>query len=348
MHNNDLLKKYIKDTLSIPSPTGYTKDICNYVKNELKNLGVDYKESNKGAIVATIKGKDDSYSTTFSAHIDTLGAMVKELKSNGRLSVAQIGGYMMNTIEGENCLIHTRNKKEYEGTLQTIKPSVHVHGQGARDLPRDSKNYEVVIDEEVFTKEDLIDLGIEVGDIISFDTRTKITKSGFIKSRYLDDKASVAAILYIINHIVTNKITLKNTVNFFISNYEEVGHGSSAFIPESTKKFIAVDMGCPGENQNSTEYDVCICTKDSNGPYDYEFITDLTNTCKNNNINYKLDIYPNYGSDAAAALKAGLDAKFALIGPGVFASHGYERTHMKSIVETIRLILAYITFDENK
>lgn len=343
MYNNDLLKKYLKDILSIPSPTGYTKDICNYIINELEKIGVCYKVSNKGAIVVTIQGKDNSIATTFSAHVDTLGAMIKEIKPNGRIAVTQIGGYMMNSIEGENCIIHTRNKKNYEGTLQTIRPSIHIHGQDARELPRDCKNYEIIIDEEVFTKEDTVNLGIEVGDIVSFDTRTKITNSGFVKSRYLDDKASVAAILYVIEHITSNNIVPNNTIHFFISNYEEVGHGSSSFIPENTVEFIAVDMGCPGENQNSTEYDVCICSKDSNGPYDYEFVSKLIKICEENSIGYKLDIYPNYGSDATAALKSGLDAKFALIGPGVFASHGYERTHIKSIDATIKLILSYIS-----
>lgn len=342
MHNNELLKKYLTDVLSIPSPTGYTNDISNYIINKLEKMGVTYRVSNKGAIVVTIQGENDGFATTFSAHVDTLGAMVKEIKSNGKISVTQIGGYMMNSVEGENCIIHTRDKKNYEGTLQTIRPSVHIHGQDARELPRDCKNYEIVIDEEVFSKEDTINLGIGVGDIVSFDTRTKITNSGFIKSRYLDDKASVAAILYIIEYITSNNIILNNTVHFFISNYEEVGHGSSSFIPQNTSEFIAVDMGCPGENQNSTEYDVCICSKDSNGPYDYEFVSKLIKICKDNNIGYKLDIYPSYGSDATAALKSGLDAKFALIGPGVFASHGYERTHIKSIDATIKLILSYI------
>lgn len=343
MHNNELLKRYIKEILSIPSPTGYTGEISKYLLSELNLMDIKYKVGNKGAIVATIEGEEKSYSTTFSAHIDTLGAMVKEIKSNGRIAITQIGGYMMNSIEGENCLIHTRDGKKYEGTLQTIKPSVHIHGAEARELPRECKNYEVIIDEEVFSKEEVIDLGVDVGDIISFDTRTKITKSEFVKSRYLDDKASAAVMLYVINYIKVNNITPKNTINFFFSNYEEVGHGSSAFVPENTKEFIAVDMGCPGEGQNSTEYDVCICAKDSNGPYDYDLISKLVSICKENCINYKLDIYPSYGSDATAALKSGLDVKFALIGPGVFASHGYERTHMKSILETTNLIKSYIT-----
>ncbi|MEF9990509.1 MAG: M42 family metallopeptidase [Romboutsia sp.] len=343
MHNNNLLKKYIEEILNIPSPTGYTKDVCKYIAENLDKMGVKYKVGNKGSIVATIEGEDTLHATTFSAHVDTLGAMVKSIKSNGRLEVSQVGGYMMNSIEGENCIVHTRNKTKYEGTLQTIKPSVHIHGQEARELPRECKNYEIVIDEEVSNKEDVQDLGIEVGDIVSFDTRTKITKSGFVKSRYLDDKASAAAILYTINYIVSNKTSLKNTVNFYFSNYEEVGHGSSGFLPENTTEFIAVDMGCPGENQNSTEFDVCICAKDSNGPYDYELVSRLIGLCNENSIGYKVDIYPNYGSDATAALKAGLDAKFALIGPGVFASHGYERTHIKSMVNTIELMLGHIS-----
>jgi putative aminopeptidase FrvX len=343
MYDDVLLKKYLEDILNIPSPTGYTREVRNYIIWEIEKLGIDYKISNKGSILITLEGEDNTKNTVFSAHMDTLGAMVKEVKQNARLSLDTIGGFMMNSIEGENCLIHTRDNKKYEATIQTIKPSVHIHGQEARNLVRECKNYEVVIDEEVFEKEDVINLGIDVGDIISFDSRTKITDSNFVKSRHLDDKASVSAILYVINHIVKNNIKLKNTVSFLITNYEEVGHGASSFIPKNTTDFIAVDMGCPGENQNSTEYDVCICTKDSNGPYDYTLITELVQTCKLNNINYKLDIYPNYGSDATAALKSGLDARFALIGPGIYASHGYERTHLKSIIETISLIIKYIT-----
>lgn len=342
MHNTKLIENYLIELLNIPSPTGYTKEIINYLKKELDDMNIEYKLGNKGMLVATIEGIDKENEITFSTHIDTLGAMVKEIKSNGRLAVSQIGGYMMNTIEGENCLIHTRDNKKYEGTLQTIKPSIHIHASDAKELPRDCKNYEIVIDEEVFSKDETKNLGIDVGDIVSFDTRTKITDSGYIKSRYLDDKVSVAAILYIIKYITINNIKPRNTINFFFSNYEEVGHGSASFIPKGTREFIAIDMGCPGEGQNSTEYDVCICTKDSSGPYDYDFISELVKICKANSVNYKLDIYPNYGSDATAALKAGLDAKFALIGPGIFASHGYERTHMKSIEETINLIINYI------
>lgn len=337
----DLVKKYLNDVLNIPSPSGYTQNIMEYIKKILETHNVDYKVTNKGAIVATIEGEDKEYQKTLSCHVDTLGAMVKEIKSNSRLALTQVGGYMMHSIEGECCKIHTRDGKVYEGTIQTTKPSVHIHSD-ARELQRIPANYEVVIDEEVFTKEDTQKLGIEVGDFISFDPRVKMTDSGFIKSRHLDDKASVAAVLYIIEYIKLVGIKPKNTINFFFSNYEEVGHGSSASIPEKTKEFIAIDMGCPGEGQNSTEYDVCICAKDSGGPYDYELTTRLINLAKDNNIGYKVDTYPNYGSDAGAMIRAGYDAKTALIGAGIFASHGYERTNIKAIIETIKLIIEYI------
>lgn len=342
MENNYFDLKILEEILNIPSPTGYTKNILNYLKKVLNNMNIDYKTSNKGSLLVTIEGKDLNKSITFSSHIDTLGAVVANVKSNARLSINQIGGYIMNSVEGENVIIHTRNGKQYEGTLQTIKPSIHIYGNEAKELKRDCINYEIVIDEIVDKPKDVYNLGIDVGDIVSFDTRTKITKSGFIKSRYLDDKASVAVILEVIKYIKSNNIKPKCNINFLFSNYEEVGHGASSFIPDNTIEFIAVDMGCPGELQNSSEFEVCICTKDSNGPYDYELTTKFVDICKDNNINYKLDVYPNYGSDATAALKSGMDAKFALIGPGIFASHGYERTHISSLIETKKLIINYI------
>lgn len=342
MENNDFDLKILEDILNIPSPTGYTKHMLDYLQKVLNGMNVEYKISNKGSLLATINGKNSNESIIFSAHIDTLGALVSNVKSNSCLSINQIGGYMINSVEGENVIIHTRNGKKYEGTLQTIKPSIHIYGSEANNLKRNCENYEIVIDEIVNKPQDVYNLGIDVGDIVSFDTRLKVTKSGFIKSRYLDDKASVAAILDVIRYIKLNNIKPKCDINFLFSNYEEVGHGASSFVPKNTIEFIAVDMGCPGENQNSSEYDVCICTKDSNGPYDYELINKLVDICKKNNINYKLDIYPNYGSDATTALKSGMDVKFALIGPGIFASHGYERTHINSIIETKKLIINYI------
>jgi putative aminopeptidase FrvX len=335
------IKYFLENLLNIPSPTGNTNAIINFIKKELNSMNVSYSLTNKGALIVTLKGKNNDYQRTFSAHVDTLGAMVKSIKSNGALALVPLGGFTMSSIDGENCLIETIDGKTYTGTIHNIKPSVHISGQEAYDIKKVPENMEIILDEKVSSKSDTEDLGINVGDFISFDTRTIITEKQFIKSRHLDDKASVAILLYVIKYLSENNILLPYTTNFFISNYEEVGHGAAASIPENTKEFISVDMGAPGLDQNSSEYAVCICAKDSSGPYDFELRKKLIQTCIKNNINYKIDIYPFYGSDASAALKAGYDIKAALIGPGVFSSHSYERTHMDAIINTLDLVIKY-------
>ncbi len=340
-YNEDTIKYYLKNILSIGSPSGYTEKIMEYIKEELKTLNIPYFTTNKGAVIATIKGKNDEYQRTLSAHVDTLGAMVKKINSSGTLALDPIGGFMMNSIEGENCTIETIHGKTFTGTIQSTKPSVHISGNEARELKRTPENMEVILDEKVSSKKEVEELGLSVGDFICFETRTSFTEKGFIKSRHLDDKASVAVLLYAIKYLVENKIELPYTTNIFISNYEEVGHGASASMPEKTKEFVSVDMGCPGLDQNSSEYSVCICAKDSSGPYDLGLRKKLTDICEKEKIDYKIDIYPYYGSDASAALRAGYDIKTALIGAGIFASHGYERTHMDSILCTLDLIISY-------
>lgn len=335
------IKYYLNNLLSISSPTGYTENIINYIKNELNNLNIQYSTTNKGCLIITFPGKNSEYQRTLSAHVDTLGAMVKEIKSSGTLAFASVGSFMMNSVEGENCTIFTLDNKEYSGTIQTMKPSVHINGDESRELKRIPENMEIVLDEKVFSKKDVESLGISIGDFIGFDTRTLFTQSGFIKSRHLDDKASVAILLYVAEYLHNKKIVLPYTLNMLISTYEEVGHGA-AFIPCNTKEFMSVDMGAPGNGQNSSEYSVCICAKDSSGPYDYNFRKKLIKLCKDNNISYKIDIYPHYGSDASAAVNAGWDIKTALIGPGVFASHAYERTHIDAITSTLDLVLKYL------
>lgn len=341
MYNLDKIKYFLNNILTIPSPTGFTDEITDYIKEELHLMDICYYTTNKGNIVATINGENNDEVRTLACHVDTLGAMVKEIKATGRLSITPIGGFMMNSIEGENCTVVTLENKIYTGTIQTIKPSVHIHSD-AKDLKREPSNMEVVIDEKVNSKEDVLALGIEVGDFITFDSRTTITNSDFVKSRHLDDKASTAIFLYTLKYIKENNLKLPYTTNFLFSTHEEVGHGASS-IPEDTTEFIAVDMGAPGTGQNSSEFSVCICAKDSSGPYDLSLRRKLVNLCRDENISYKVDIYPNYGSDASAALRAGYDIKTALIGTGVYASHGYERTHMDGITATLDLIVKYIS-----
>lgn len=337
---------YTKDALNklltTPSPTGFTDNIMKFMLNEFTSLGLETKFTEKGALIATIKGENDDSHKTLSAHVDTLGAMIREVKSNGRLKLSQLGGYDWHSIEGEFVKIVTSDEKEYTGTIVLNKASVHVHGSKTNKQERDENSIEIRIDENVRTKEDVEKLGINVGDFITFDPRTTFTDSGFIKSRHLDDKAGVAILLSIAKYLKDNNIKPNNTTNLFISNYEEVGHGSSASIPEKTSEFIAIDMAAVGEGQTSTEYKVTICAKDSSGPYDYELRKELIHLAKENHLNYAIDLYPHYGSDASAALRSGHDIRAGLIGPGVDSSHAHERCHIDSIENTIKLGILYL------
>ncbi|MGF7060249.1 M42 family metallopeptidase [Brassicibacter mesophilus] len=330
------------EILRTPSPTGNTAQVIELVENEFNKLGIDTYRTIKGALVATIKGENDSKHRTLSAHVDTLGAMVKEIKSNGRIKITQIGGYSWNTVEGEYCTVETVNGNTFTGTIVTTKASTHVHGSETSKLERKEDTMEIRLDEKVENKDDVEKLGICVGDYVFLDPRAIVTKSGFIKSRHLDDKAGVAAILGAAKYIKENNLALKYSTNFFISNYEEVGHGASASLPEKTFEFVAIDMAAPGDGQTSDEYSVTICAKDSSGPYDLELKRKLVEIAKSNDIQYKIDIYPFYGSDASAAMRAGWEFKHGLIGPGVDASHSHERTHSDAIENTIKLAVSYL------
>lgn len=340
---------YIKDTLvellAIPSPSGYTYQANGFVSEQLDQLGAAYTTITKGAIIASIPGRDTENQRTISAHVDTLGAMVKEIKSNGMLKLTNIGGLGWANVEGENCSVITSSGVEYTGTLLLNKASSHVHGADTATTERKADTMQVRLDEKVSSKEDTRNLGIEVGDFVVFDPRIQVTESGFIKSRHLDDKAGVVVMLSIIKAIKEQNIELPCTTNFFFSHFEEVGHGASAGIPAATKEMLCIDMGAPGEGQQSDEFSVSICAKDSSGPYSWSMKEKLVALCKANDIPYQVDIYPFYGSDASASLRAGHDFVAGLIGPGVDASHSYERTHKDSIMATANLTFAYIKSD---
>lgn len=336
-----MLKK-LRELLEINSPSGDTEEAVDYVKKSFEDLGITTRLTTKGALLATIEGEDTKNHVAVSAHVDTLGAMVKEIKPNGRLKLTQIGGYPWVTVDGEYCTISSLEGKKYRGTILHEKTSSHNYGSIPREAVRDENNIEVRIDEEVFSKEDTVKLGIEVGDFVYLDPRTEITESGFIKSRHLDDKACVAILLEVARRLVEEKIKPSKTTHFFISNYEEVGHGASGVLDESVSELIAVDMASPGIGQQSTEQGVTICAKDSSGPYDLNLKKKLVKLSKENKVDYKLDIYNYYGSDASAALRAGGQIRHGLIGPGVDASHAYERTHIKGLINTAELLFLYL------
>jgi aminopeptidase len=341
--NNDVkdIVTLIKELVTIPSPSGNTEEVISYVEKILSPYNVEMKRNRKGGLIVTIKGEDDENHRMLTAHVDTLGAMVKDIKGDGRLKLSLIGGFRWNAIEGEYCTIETSSGETFTGTILMHQTSVHVY-KNAAEAKRDEKNMEVRIDAKVKSKSDVEDLGIAVGDFVSFDPRVEVTPTGFVKSRHLDDKASVGILLQLIKELQTSKTKLPYTTHFLISNNEEIGYGGNSNIPEQTVEYLAVDMGAIGDGQATDEYTVSICAKDSSGPYHKRLRQHLVNLADNNDIKYKVDIYPYYGSDASAAIRAGNDIVHGLIGPGIDASHAYERTHIDSLHETYQLLRQYV------
>ena len=326
------------DILSIPSPSGYTKEVINFLIKKCEEEKFNYEQLNNGNLVITIKGQTD-YIVGVDAHVDTLGAMVCAINGDGTLKFDTIGGPSLPTYDGEYCQVITRDNKIYSGTFLCRAQAVHVH-KDARSLERNTNTMLVRLDEVVHNKEDVKKLGISNGDYIALDPKTVITPSGYIKSRFLDDKLSVAIIFELLKYFKNENITPKYTIKVIISTYEEVGFGS-AYIP-TVDEMIAVDMGCVGEHLEGSEEKVSICAKDSAGPYNYEMNTKLINIAKELKLDYAVDIFPYYSSDVSAALRAGNNIKGALIGSGVAASHGMERTHIKGIINTFELLKAYL------
>ena len=337
----DYIVEQTKKILSIDSPSGYTKKVAEYVMNEYRALGYEPRLTVKGGILVEIGGNKASDAVLLEAHIDTLGAIVTEIKGNGNLKVSPIGGMNANNAEAENCRVITRFDGVYEGTLQLNNASTHVNGE-YDNTSRKFSSMEVVMDENVRSKDDTEKLGIMAGDIVAFDPRTVETKSGFLKSRFLDDKLSVGILLGYAKYLKDNNITTDRKIYHHITVYEEVVHGGSASIPEGVTEVISVDMGCVGDGLTCTEYQVSICAKDSRGPYNYDVVTNLIKAAKDNEIDFAVDVYPYYGSDADAALTSGYDIRHGLIGSGVYASHGYERTHRDGIENTYKLLKAYL------
>lgn len=336
----DYIMEKTTEVLAIDSPTGYTKNAAEYVVKEYEKLGYKPVMTVKGGVLVDLGGKNKDDGVVLAAHIDTLGAIVCEIKSNGNLKVSPLGGMNPNNAEAENCRIVTRFNGIYQGTFQLNNASIHVN-KDYNDTKRGYGEMEVVLDEKVSSKEDTEKLGIMVGDIVCFDPRTTITESGYIKSRFLDDKLSVGILLGYAKYLKEEGIELENRMYHYITVYEEVGHGGAASIPDGVKEVISVDMGCVGDGLGCTERQVSICAKDSAGPYNYDVVTNMIKAAKDNNIDFAVDVYPFYGSDVDVTLGAGFDIRHGLIGAGVYASHGYERSHRDGVENTLRLLMNY-------
>ena len=331
------------ELLKIDSPSGYTKKAAEWIIKEFRGLGFKCELTGKGAVLVDFaEGKNGTGDgLLFEAHADTLGAMVCKIKDNGRLKISNIGGLLACNTETECVKIYTRDGREYEGTIQLVNASAHVN----KELVTQERNFdtvEVVIDEPVKDVDGVKALGIDVGDFVCPDPRAHITKSGYIKSRYLDDKLSVGILLGFAKYLHDEGITLSRHTYALITVYEEVGHGGSASIPNDISEAISVDMGCVGEGLNCTEHQVSICAKDSGGPYDIDVTNKLVSAAQSEGADYAIDVYPFYGSDVESTLRAGHDIKHGLIGAGVYASHGYERSHIDGVYATLQVIKGYL------
>ena len=334
------LLDFAQKLLSIDSPSGYTMQAMQFLQEEAEKLGFACTRSVKGNLMVRIPGASHEHALALSAHTDTLGLMVRAIKDNGMLAVTNIGGPTLPTLDSAYCRIYTRTGKTYTGTIVCTAAAKHVHPD-ASTLVRDLDSLEVRIDEVVRNKDEAQKLGIANGDIIAIDPKTCVTDSGFIKSRFLDDKISVACLFAVLKKLQKQPLPLKHDVIMIFSSYEEVGHGA-AYIPPQVETMISVDMGCIGLDLACSEQDVSICAKDSSGPYDYALTSTLIALAKQEQLPYAVDIYPMYSSDVSAALRAGNNIRGALIGPGVHASHGMERTHIDALDATVSLILAYL------
>ena len=327
--------------LAVDSPSGYTAKAATWVKEAFEALGFAATITTKGGVIIDLGGKEENDGLLLEAHGDTLGAMVAMVKGNGRLKLTPLGGMSANNAEAENVRVYTRDGKVYEGTCQLANASVHVNGSYS-DTKRSWDTVEIVLDENVNSADDTRKLGIEVGDIVCFDPRTRRTASGYLKSRFLDDKLSVGILLGFAKYLSDNKIVPERWVWCHVTVYEEVGHGGSASVPAGVTEAISVDMGCVGDGLQCTEKQVSICAKDSGGPYSYEVVKKLIAAAKAEEADYAVDIYPHYGSDVDATLAAGADIRHGLIGAGVYASHGYERSHIDGVYNTLKVLCGYL------
>ena len=329
------------ELLAIDSPTGFTDKAAAWVKATFETMGYEARITTKGGVLICLGGKDDQDGLLLEAHADTLGGMVAQIKGDGRLKLTNLGGMRPENAETENVRVYTRQGTVIEGTCQLCNASIHVNGDYG-SAKRSWDTVEIVPDADVASAEDMRKLGVEVGDIVCFDPRTRRTASGYLKSRFLDDKLSVGILMGFARYLADNGIVPERKTYVHVTVYEEVGHGGAASVPAGVTEAISVDMGCVGDGLQCTERQVSICAKDSGGPYSYEVVGKLIAAAKATGADYAVDVYPNYGSDVEATLSAGADIRHGLIGAGVYASHGYERSHIDGVYNTLKVLCGYL------
>jgi putative aminopeptidase FrvX len=342
----DIDEEYLINTLTgllnTPSPTGFTELAVAFIEKELSGFqDLAACRTRKGGLVIQWPGEKDDFPRALTAHLDTLGAVVKEIKPNGKLRLSALGGLNWFSVETEGVMVFTASSKQIRGSLMFHKPSIHVYSKEEMEAKRDEGNMEVRLDARTSSASETRSFGIEVGDFVAFDPRVEVT-DGFIRSRFLDDKACVACLVSAVKSLHAAGLKPVQRTTLYFSNFEEVGHGGAAGIPDDVTELVTVDMAAVGEGQHSDEFHATVCIKDSNSPYHHELTKKLRTIAADYQIDYRTDVYPHYGSDGEAAWRAGMDIAVALIGPGVDASHNYERTHMDALRDTTRWIMAYL------
>ena len=334
--------EFLLGLLNTASPTGDTHRAIDYVKTAWAHLPLRVETTAKGALLATWDGEQADAPRAVTAHVDTLGAIVQQIKSNGRLQLVRVGGLSLTSVEGEGCTVFAANGRTYRGAYLPNAASGHAYLPDVRDAKRDFDTMEVRLDVRTTSQAETEALGIRVGDFVDFDVRVEVGEAGFVRSRYLDDKASVACIFGALEGLAAAKLIPKQRTTVFLSNFEEVGHGAAGGFPPDLAELVAVDMAVVAPGQQSDEFSVTICAKDAGGPYHLDLRRKLEALAEANQLRYRTDVYLYYSSDATAYWHAGGAARIGLIGPGVDASHHYERTHREALENTARLIAAYL------
>jgi peptidase M42 family hydrolase len=335
------LLNQLKHLLSIPSPSGYSDQIVHYVGSQLEKLDIHFEVTRRGSIRATLPGQQNTLDRAVTVHLDTLGAMVSRLKENGKLMITPIGNWSSRFAEGGRVTVFTQSGPK-RGTVLPLKASGHAWGDAVDSLPVSWDHVELRVDEICRNRQDLADKGFDIGDIIAFDALPEITDNGFINARHLDDKAGVAIVLTVAKALAGSPVILPVDCHLIFTIFEEIGFGASADVYADVSEMVVVDLAPVALDQNASEYAVTIAMKDQTGPFDYHLSQKLVQLCQCCDIDFRKDVFRYYRSDAASAIEAGHDVRTALVGFGVDASHGYERTHLSALTATAHLIAEYV------
>lgn len=338
--DQNYLIEAFKRLVSAPSPVGYYVELKPVLEQIAAEIGLTVTYDDRNTAYITLDGEDNSKTVLICAHADTLGLMVRCIESNGQIKVRRLGGGSIPSLEGESVTVHTRDGKKYSGLIICQSHSTHVFAD-AHTLERNEDTIRVLLDSNVKSKEDVKKLGIGNGDIISIDPRCEYTDNGYLKSRYIDDKGGIACCFTALNYLVKNNLKPRFKTVLAFPFYEEIGIGGT-YVPDDVSEYIALDIGLIGPELDGSEHTVSICAKDATAPYDYELTNRLIDYAKKAESEYAVDVYYKYSTDAAAALRAGNNIRCGCFGMAVYCSHGMERTHISSLLNTVNLLLAYI------